>query len=509
VTDDDQWPQVWHRRLLTGAVAVALLVGAGLRSGILADWVRYGFAYTESHWLLILSVVAVLLLLTSVFPMRAGTAVRGLSRKHPVVVGAAAAALVLGGSAAFWVYVDTPPEGGSSPLGMSAGKPGASIQSAVLVAGLVAALVGLWFNDQRRRREDETLQNETARLQQESTRLQQETTRLDRDKDRDDEGRFIKAVELTGHDNAGVRIGALHSLAGLARLNPDRLQTVMEVLCAYLRQPFKHPAQDADPDVDPAIDDGWRLTDAEREERHREHLVRKTAQALLVGILPSAHFSPVPLDPANLSEPVPQQSVPVIHVDLTGARLASLKLEGKIAQIQLDGAWVLGSLSIQRCVLVDDVSLQGAIVSEDAFLVDTRIEGSMSAAGMRAGLLTLASTTVDVLDLDRARLHDAARGGLLISKSTVGELYLPSRLSTLRLLQSVFTEPLSLEVRLSRPPALHRSQFLGDLDMSDMTIDAGGFINLNSVQCRGDIVPPTGWVAEPDSDRGRVLRRVA
>jgi glycerol uptake facilitator-like aquaporin len=49
---------------------------------------------------------------------------------------------------------------------------------------------------------------------------------------------YTKAVEQLGHDQAPVRLGAMYALERLAQDNPPRRQTIVDVLCAYLRMPF-------------------------------------------------------------------------------------------------------------------------------------------------------------------------------------------------------------------------------------------------------------------------------
>ncbi|WP_433313078.1 pentapeptide repeat-containing protein [Micromonospora chersina] len=55
---------------------------------------------------------------------------------------------------------------------------------------------------------------------------------------------YIKAVEQLGHSQAPVRLGALYSLVHLGQANPQQRQTVVDVLCAYLRMPFPLPDSD-------------------------------------------------------------------------------------------------------------------------------------------------------------------------------------------------------------------------------------------------------------------------
>jgi hypothetical protein len=52
---------------------------------------------------------------------------------------------------------------------------------------------------------------------------------------------FTKAVEQLGSDKAPVRLGGLYSLERLAQENCAHRQTIVNVICAYLRMPFIHP----------------------------------------------------------------------------------------------------------------------------------------------------------------------------------------------------------------------------------------------------------------------------
>ncbi len=53
---------------------------------------------------------------------------------------------------------------------------------------------------------------------------------------------YTKAVELVGSDNASVRLGGLYALERLAQDNENQRQTIVNVLCAYLRMPFEAPS---------------------------------------------------------------------------------------------------------------------------------------------------------------------------------------------------------------------------------------------------------------------------
>lgn len=53
---------------------------------------------------------------------------------------------------------------------------------------------------------------------------------------------YTKAVEQLGSDKAAVRMGGLYALERVAQNTPDQRQTVVNVLCAYLRLPFTPPS---------------------------------------------------------------------------------------------------------------------------------------------------------------------------------------------------------------------------------------------------------------------------
>ncbi|MGV9363025.1 pentapeptide repeat-containing protein [Amycolatopsis sp. NPDC003731] len=73
-----------------------------------------------------------------------------------------------------------------------------------------------------------------------------ETTRVASVTERDLEERrvtelYTKAVEQMGSEKAPVRLGGLYALERLGQDNPKQRQTIVNVLCAYLRMPFKGP----------------------------------------------------------------------------------------------------------------------------------------------------------------------------------------------------------------------------------------------------------------------------
>ncbi len=175
-----------------------------------------------------------------------------------------------------------------------------ALKTGGLAAGSVVALYALWLNDRRRRVDEErqTLERERQAL---------DGARAEHDRERAADERFLKSVELLGHDADQVRVGALHALAGLARSRPSYTQDVLDVICSYLRRPFDHP------EYAEARGDGAELAD-DRATADRWRQVRLTAQRLVADLLPV----------------VGTPDAPAYNLDLTGAALEYCDLSFRV-----------------------------------------------------------------------------------------------------------------------------------------------------------------------------------
>ena len=161
---------------------------------------------------------------------------------------------------------------------------------------------------------------------------------------------YTKAVDQLGNGKAPVRLGGLYSLERLAQANRDHRQTIVNVLCAYLRMPYPPPAttDPAAPVTTPApapsagaaapnddtAGNPARPPAAELATDTREELqVRLTAQRIL-----TAHLHPG----ADPDHP-PGTFWPDIDLDLTGATLVDLDLGGcRLRKAEFDGAQFSG-----------------------------------------------------------------------------------------------------------------------------------------------------------------------
>jgi uncharacterized protein YjbI with pentapeptide repeats len=163
---------------------------------------------------------------------------------------------------------------------------------------------------------------------------------------------YTRAVEQLGHDEAPVRLGALHSLVKLAQDNVPRRQTVVDVLCAYLRMPYTPPSR-REPTAGPALPAAAASpAGADREKLERDSAqelqVRQTAQRLLADHLrPPAGIAG---EDAQSVEGSPEESFwPGVSLDLTGAGLVDLDMT-RISAVRATfrEATFFGSVSFNR-----------------------------------------------------------------------------------------------------------------------------------------------------------------
>lgn len=238
-----------------------------------------------------------------------------------------------------------------------------AIRTGALCGGAVIALYALWLNDRRRR-------------------VEEERHALEGDKVADE--RFARSVEMLGNEADQVRVGALHSLVWLAGSTPRYKQTVLDVLCAYLRRPFEHPELRDEPDGPASVENN--------PEADREREVRLTAQRLITDLLPWGQNP----DPRSY------------HLDLSGARLEHFRLEGRrigrlIARgARFHGITALGQLEAAKPVLFTDASFDGRLDLRRARLDGgvsfqrTRFRGEVALDGATVGTFLDISTTVPI-----------------------------------------------------------------------------------------------------------------
>ncbi|HVK21467.1 MAG TPA: pentapeptide repeat-containing protein [Actinokineospora sp.] len=169
---------------------------------------------------------------------------------------------------------------------------------------------------------------------------------------------YTKAVEQLGSEKAPVRLGGLYALERLAQDNPSQRQTIVNVLCAYLRMPYQLPDE---------YDDE---KDAVRESQ-QEREVRLAAQRLL-----ATHLRP---GNAHAAETF----WPGIDLDLTGAtlidftvadcaiRTATFDKATFAGTTWFDGVTVTGDARFERAGFAGDARFYGATFTGNARFVRT------------------------------------------------------------------------------------------------------------------------------------------
>ncbi|MEV6712360.1 pentapeptide repeat-containing protein [Lentzea sp. NPDC051208] len=191
-----------------------------------------------------------------------------------------------------------------------------AIKTGGLAGGAIIALYALWLNDRRRKVEE--------------ARQEIESQRIDHDRSRVADERFARAVELLGHETAQVRVGAMHALAGLAKSRTEYTQTVLDILCAYLRQPYRKTKNDP-------------------EEIELE--VRLTSQRLIEDLLP------------RLEEKNP----PIYDLNLTKAHLEYMDLSYR----------QVGDLIMRVAHLNESNAFHHMVVHGDVYLTDAEVTGRL------------------------------------------------------------------------------------------------------------------------------------
>jgi hypothetical protein len=178
---------------------------------------------------------------------------------------------------------------------------------------------------------------------------------------------YTKAVEQLGSVKAPVRLGGLYALERLAQDNPAHRQTIVNVICAYLRMPFSPTAPTSGPvpeqdtgetapsaQMDGSADNGdtWR----------QEKQVRLTAQRVLY-----EHLRKTSPDQEPQADPPDARFWSGIRLDLTGAMLIDFRLnEAVLAEALFGGATFTGHADFHEVTFTSVALFDGATFGGDA-----------------------------------------------------------------------------------------------------------------------------------------------
>jgi uncharacterized protein YjbI with pentapeptide repeats len=237
-----------------------------------------------------------------------------------------------------------------------------------------------------------------------------------------------------------VRVGAMHALAGLSRSRPEYTQTVLDVLCAYLRRPFDHAHY-------------ARLRGAEgvseSADADRERQVRLTAQRLIGELLPETGNG----------------RGPTYNLDLTGAALEYFDISER----------VVGQLTARSANLYEANAFRGMEVYGDAWFTAAHSWGKFIAQETtfhkRAWFSNFEAD--QLVDFKQAKFDGVAK-----------------------IAQSRFDGKVILRgSRFAQPIDLNHSSFLGGLDMSGATTKMADTNGMTiALEMKNEL--PDGWLID-------------
>ena len=281
---------------------------------------------------------------------------------------------------------------------------------------------------------------------------------------------YVAAAEQLGSDKAAVRLAGLYALERLGQDDPKLRQTVVEVLCAYLRMPYTPPVEalrgNAAGSPQHVASDA-QVPEPEEQQRRREELqVRLTAQRLIANHLRLSGET-------DDSEPVTYWRGAAgerMNLDLVGATLVHLSLLFCHADgLNLAGAQFHGNTYLSDAQFHGNVDLSGARFHGDASLRGAQFHGYTFLSGAQFHGYTFLS---DARFHGNANLHDAQFHGdaYLNDAQFHGNAYLNGAqfhgnmdLSGARFYGDAYLRG----ARIPRNAALNEAQFDGRVTMSD------------------------------------------
>jgi len=195
---------------------------------------------------------------------------------------------------------------------------------------------------------------------------------------------YTKAVEQLGNDKAPVRLGGLYAMERLAQDNAAHRQTIVNVICAYLRMPFSptdptsKPEPEATEDLGEPAAEAETRTDGNGGTWQQERQVRLTAQRIL-----AEHLRDDRARDQGSTDPPGSRFWPGIRLNLDGATLMDFNLENAVmADANFGGATFTGDAGFGGATFTGDARFGGATFTGDArfdgatFTGDARFDGT-------------------------------------------------------------------------------------------------------------------------------------
>ncbi len=255
-----------------------------------------------------------------------------------------------------------------------------AIRTATAITVATGGAVALLLAARRQRSTEETLehQREVAQATERDAK-EQRITEL-----------YTRAVDQLGAEKAPVRLGGLHALERLAQNNPVQRQTIVDVICSYLRMPYTPP------------DDHAPGQDAPEDAHSRQELqVRLTAQRIL-----SAHLKPEDAAAVFWDD---------IDLNLTEAHLHQFGLVAcRLRNAQFYGATFGGNAYFGVTTFDETADFAEAKFTGEAWFDGTTFDGDARfAEATFTENAWFADATFRYVDFDRARLASNVRSVVL------------------------------------------------------------------------------------------------
>ncbi|SDL27511.1 Pentapeptide repeat-containing protein [Nonomuraea jiangxiensis] len=183
-------------------------------------------------------------------------------------------------------------------------------------------------------------------------------------------GRYDKAVEQFGNPEAPVRIAGLYALEQLAQDTPALRQTIVDVICAYLRMPYTPPTEQS----------RNRKRRAGRD-AYEERQVRLTAQRILATHL---RHDPEPRHPGRSSRAAPGRRYwPGLRFDLSGATLVDFDVRDcHIGYTDFIGATFNGDTRFSGATFAGIADFAGATFTGNADFYNAVFTGEARFSGV-------------------------------------------------------------------------------------------------------------------------------
>jgi hypothetical protein len=174
-----------------------------------------------------------------------------------------------------------------------------------------------------------------------------------------------KAIDQLGADSAAVRIGALYVLERLAQDHPDQRQTIVNILCGYLRMPFASGRESSDtPELQVRVT-AQRILAEHLQPFRLEDIMRLVGAPGDITDIGAAERRDLELTAEG--EPTNPRYWPDLALDLTGAVLIDLDLyRCRVRSVTFSRAEFIGDTRFLKCRVQGPAQFDAAVFSGPA-----------------------------------------------------------------------------------------------------------------------------------------------